>query len=87
MPRAKAPTRASAETGPVSMTVDELPVQARLRLEHAGRWVAWADDFTRVVAAGDDYVSVREAASQAGVARVVYEWVPPVPIKPLPCEG
>ena len=65
------------------MTVSELPAQARLRLEHAGRWVAWAEDFNSVVAVGDDPETVRAAARNAGAARAVCEWVPPVPVRPI----
>jgi hypothetical protein len=65
------------------MSASELPAQARLRMEHAGRWVAWADDFSSVVAVGDDPEVVREAARQAGAPRAVLEWVPPVPVRPL----
>ena len=65
------------------MTIDELPVQARLRLEHAGRWVAWADDDRSVIAAADTFEEVREAAGRAGHLRALYEWVPPVPVRPL----
>lgn len=54
------------------------PIQARLRLEHAGRWVAWTEDGQQVVAAADDYETVREAASRAGVARAIVEWLPPL---------
>ena len=54
------------------------PIQARLRLEHAGRWVAWTEDGQQVVAAADDFEAVREAASRAGVARAIVEWLPPL---------
>ena len=63
--------------------MNQLPVQARLRLEHAGRWVVWSDDFTRVLAVADDPEAVREAARQAGATQAVCEWIPPVPIRPL----
>ncbi|MFO0953718.1 MAG: DUF5678 domain-containing protein [Isosphaeraceae bacterium] len=65
------------------MPASELPEPARLRLEHAGRWVAWAEDGKSVVAVGDDPESVRAAARQAGTARAVLEWVPPVPFRPV----
>jgi uncharacterized protein with PhoU and TrkA domain len=79
---------ASTETRPeptvgAGLTIDELPVQARLRLEHAGRWVAWAEDDQSILAVADTHDEVREAARRAGVARAVCEWVPPVPTRPL----
>jgi hypothetical protein len=55
-----------------------LPLQARLRQEHAGRWVAWSDDGRRIVASGDDFEVVRAAARQAGFERAVCEWLPPL---------
>lgn len=77
MPRT---TTTPSRTG---MSADELPVQARLRLEHAGRWVAWSEDFNSVLAVGDDREAVRAAARQAGAARALLEWVPPVPVRPI----
>ena len=71
MPKTTVRTRAER---PLS----ELPVQARLRLEHAGRWVAWTEDGRRIVAAADDYEAVRHAARRAGVERAVCEWLPPL---------
>jgi hypothetical protein len=65
------------------MTASELPTQARLRLEHAGRWVAWSEDFNSVLAVGDDPETVRAAARQAGAGRAVLEWVPQVPVRPI----
>jgi hypothetical protein len=75
-------TNATA-AGPASMSASELPDQARLRLDHAGQWVAWSEDFTRIVAAGDSYEAVRDAARRAGAEQTVKEWVPPVPVRPL----
>ena len=56
----------------------ELPAQARLRLEYAGRWVAWSEDGRRIAAAGDEYESVRAAARRVGVERAICEWLPPL---------
>ena len=53
-----------------------LPVRARLRLEHAGRWVAWSEDGRRVVAVGDDFDAVRSEARQVGGEWVICEWLP-----------
>ena len=74
--------RTTATTTRTWMTASELPAQARLRLEHAGRWVAWAEDFNSVVALGDDPAAVRAAARQAGAARAFLEWMPPVQVRP-----
>lgn len=65
------------------MSFSELPIQARLRLEYAGRWVAWSEDRTEVVAVGDDPETVHEVVRKAGNVNVVYEWVPPVPVRLL----
>jgi hypothetical protein len=73
MPRADAPA-----TEPAEIPIDEWPLQARLRLEHSGKWVAWSEDGSRIVAAADDYEAVRTAARQAGVERAICEWLPPL---------
>ena len=71
MPRTTPTTRAE-------MPASGLPPQARLRLEHAGQWVAWTEDGRQIVAAGGEYEGVREAARRAGVERAVCEWLPPL---------
>jgi hypothetical protein len=71
MPKATTATHAE-------LTVPELPTQARLRLEHAGQWVAWSEDGREIVAAGDEYQTVRAAARRAGVERAICEWLPPL---------
>jgi hypothetical protein len=81
-------TRTSAATQPEpteepGMTIDELPVKVRLRVEHAGRWVAWAEDDQSVTAAADTYEEVREAARRAGLPHPLCEWLEPVPVRPL----
>jgi hypothetical protein len=78
MPRAKLSATAHAAMSQAGSPTDELPLQARLRLEHAGRWVAWTEDGGRIVAAADDYEAVRTAARQAGVERAICEWLPPL---------
>ena len=84
MPESSATTETRPElTAEAGMTIDELPVQARLRLEHAGRCVAWADDNQSILAVADTYEEVWEALRRAGVARAVCEWVPPVPTRPI----
>jgi hypothetical protein len=63
---------------PEPLDVTRWPEPARLRLEYAGRWVAWTEDGRRVVATGDDYASVRADAERAGVDRAILEWLPPL---------
>jgi hypothetical protein len=58
----------------IYMSYVELPLEARLRREHAGKWIAWAPDFKTLVAVGDDHAAAREA----GVPRAVMEWVEPI---------
>jgi hypothetical protein len=70
-------------TSAAGVPASELPAQARLRLEHAGQWVAWSEDFTRVVASGDSFEAMRDAVRQLGVTPTVSEWIPPVPVQPL----
>jgi hypothetical protein len=66
-----------------TFTTEELPYPVRMRLEHAGQWIAWTQDMDRVVAAGDDPETVQAEARAAGVENSVVEWVPPVPVRPL----
>ena len=73
----------TAKISHTAMSFSELPIQARLCLEYAGRWVAWSEDRTEVVAVGDDPETVHEMVRKAGNLKVVYEWVPPVPVRPL----
>ncbi len=56
----------------------ELAPEVRMRLEHAGRWVAWTSDGRRIVAAGETPEAVRDAAERAGEARFILDWIPPV---------
>ena len=65
------------------VSFDQLPLKARLRFEHAEKWVAWAPDENSVIASGEDYEEVREAARRAGFPHAICEWVTPVPIRPL----
>ena len=46
-------------------------------LEYAGKWLAWSQDASRIVAAGDTLDEARVAAERAGCMELVYEWVPP----------
>ena len=61
----------------VGLTIDQLPVEARLRLEHAEKWVAWAENCQSVIASGETHAEVREAARRAGFPRAIMEWMPP----------
>ncbi len=67
----------------IYMSAEELPLQARLREQYAGRFIAWAQDFETFVAVGDDYISARAAALEAGVARPIVEWAEPIPPRPI----
>ena len=60
------------------MTLDQLPIETRLRLEHAEKWIAWAQDEKSLIASGDTHEEVREAARLAGYPRPILEWAPPV---------
>jgi hypothetical protein len=60
-------------------TLDALPPDARVRLDHAGEWVAWDRGMTRAVASGSDPEAVHAEAVRAGVARPILEWVPLAP--------
>jgi len=52
--------------------------QAMIRREHAGKWLAWAEDESRIVAVGDTAEEIRTAAGRAGISRFIYDWVPPI---------
>jgi hypothetical protein len=72
------PEPAIGPSGRVEMTFDELPTEARLRYEHAEKWVAWAPDQKSIIASGETYKEVREAARLAGHPEALMEWVLPV---------
>jgi hypothetical protein len=85
MPRSKTPKQphplAEPEIGPsgqVEITLDQAPIEARLRYENAEKWIAWAPDGKSIIAADKDYDVVRAAAVAAGFPRALCEWVPPV---------
>ena len=48
--------------------------QALMRQEHAGKWLAWSEDETRILAVGD---TPEEIQATAGHSRFIYDWVPP----------
>ncbi len=53
-------------------------IQFRLRLENSGKWVAWSEDGLQVVAATDEFETLREAANRAGFDQFIVEWLPPL---------
>ena len=57
---------------------EELSPEARMRLEHAGRWMAPSVEGRRIVTAGDGPDAVRDAAARAGVARSILDRVRPI---------
>ena len=70
MPRAKA-------TPPHPKPSQGGKAQGTMRLEHAGKWLAWSEDESRIVAVGDTVEEVRRTAECAGNSRFIYDWVPP----------
>ena len=86
MPRSKSPNLHGKQdkptigpSGRVEMTIDQLPVEARTRLENAEKWVAWEPDYQSIIASGLTHEQVREAARIAGHPHASMEWVTPVP--------
>ena len=68
MPR----TRTTTQTQPVQGDTS----QALLRAEHAGKWLAWSEDESRILAVGDSAEEIRATAERAGHTRFIYDWVP-----------
>lgn len=60
----------------VGLPGDQLPRKARLRLEHAEKWVAWSPVDESVIASGDSLEEVCEVANRAGFPLATLEWVP-----------
>jgi len=65
----------------MQMTLDEFinrfPERVRpIPVEYAGRWVAWNDDQSEIVAHGSELKMVRQAAAERGCARPVLQKVP-----------
>ena len=52
--------------------------QSPLRAAHPGKWLAWAQDQSRIIATGETAAEVRAAAEQAGEPQFIYDWVPPI---------
>jgi Family of unknown function (DUF5678) len=45
-------------------------------IEYAGKWIAWNDERTQIVASGSDIAEVRDAALRLGVKQPLLEKVP-----------
>lgn len=45
--------------------------------EYGGKWVVWTNDGMRIVAAAGTLDDAKAAAERAGVADIIYMWVPP----------
>jgi hypothetical protein len=81
MPRSKSPKQPSPATDPfgrVFITLDQAPIEARLRFENAEKWIAWAPDGKGIIAADKDFDVAHEAARLASHPMARMEWVPPV---------
>ena len=65
----------------MQMTLDEFaarfPERARpVPVEYAGKWVAWNDDQSEIVAHGSELKTVRQTAAELGCIRPVLQKVP-----------
>ena len=45
-------------------------------LDYAGKWIAWNDDHSEIVASASSFREIREMASQRGCLRPVFHKVP-----------
>lgn len=79
MPR----TRTTPQTQPAQ---GDSP-QARMRREYPGKWLAWSEDESGIVAVGDSAEEVRATAERAGHSRFIYDWVPPAEERQAPGLG
>lgn len=52
--------------------------QGLIRLEHAGKWLAWTEKTLQLIASGDTPDEVRALAEKSGHHRFIYDWVPPI---------
>jgi len=81
MPRSKIRKPSRPEPGPsgrVEITLEEAPIEARIRYENAEKWIAWAPDRKSIVASDKDFDVALSAARAAGFPNARFEWVPPV---------
>jgi len=69
MPRTRGST-------PRTRPIRDEAARGMARREHAGKWLAWSEDESRIVAVGDTADDVRRAAELAGNPRFIYDWVP-----------
>ncbi len=58
-------------------TWDELPPEARLRVEYEGKWVAWSADRTSILASAESLADLDREVQQASVSGAIYDWVDP----------
>lgn len=68
----------------MQMTLDEFaarfPERAQpVPVEYAGRWVAWNDDQSEIIAHDSELKKVRQAATELGCIRPVFQRVPREP--------
>ena len=66
-----------ARTTPRAQPAQGDTPQAMLRREHAGKWIAWSEDESRIIAVGETAEEIRATAERAGHLRFIYDWVPP----------
>jgi len=71
MPRTKTRTTAT----PTQPAQGDSP-QALMRQEHAGKWLAWSEDESHILAVGDTAEEIRATTERAGHSRFIYDWVP-----------
>ena len=67
--------RTKAKASPPRPAPGDAP-QALLRRDHAGKWLAWSEDESQILAVGETAAEIR-AAERAGHPRFIYDWVPP----------
>jgi hypothetical protein len=65
----------------MQMTLDEYAARFPGRrppmpLEYAGKWIAWNQDCTEILAYGSDFTEVHDLAVQRGCARPVLHKIP-----------
>lgn len=68
--------RTRTTTTPTQPALSDTP-QALVRREHAGKWLAWSEDESRILAVGNTAEEIRAAVERAGHSRFIYDWVPP----------
>lgn len=61
--------------------------QALIRYNYAGQWVAWRPDFSGIEAHAERFEDFLAAAEATGLGDLVFERVPPVPVRPASVGG